>query len=133
MFVSLERELQSVLNFASRVHRAGGSETGNRGLASDGIVGRAACIRAAIDAARDIPRAFKVATVEVGVVQQVEEVELELNSIPLFDLPVLGQLHVGRAGVRAVAGSTVSVAYRTDLVADQRECPGVQDLVAALP
>ena len=81
------------------------------------VIDGAASARTAANAIRNISRTLKVAAVKVGMVEKVKEVKAELDAIPLFDLPVLRQLHVNRSKVCTVARSTPSRAYRTYLVA----------------
>ena len=106
----LERELEAVLQFpipAASLQGRHGSET--RYCALGGYkpawVCRAACSRAAGECGRSVSRAFQSAAVEVGVVEEIEEVHRELDPIALFaPWPALqkrAQIILDQAGGRA--------------------------------
>ena len=113
---SLEGKPQRVLNFTSWVRRTCGPEAIDRSLLGDDVVLRTASADAASHCARNISVRFEVATVEVGMVEDVKEVEAELQPIPVMELPVSSQVAYRRTTVRAGARSTASRSHCTDLI-----------------
>src|SRR5664279_4231183 len=132
--IPLESEPQRVLQFATRLNGVG-LPPAIRGrirrprLPGHDIVGRAAGRRTAFQVAGAKACAFKVAALEVGMVEEVEEVETEFQSVVLSERPVLPQLHVKVARRRTVAGSAAGGTNRAQLIPDEGKRPRIKDLV----
>src|SRR6185437_5071686 len=140
----LEGEPQSVLQFASGMHRAGLAKTDRLGSAGDHVVGWAARLSAwsatlhrrrsaaaKYGARRSKARAFEVGALKVCVIEEVEEVHAELDPVFLLHIPVLRQLGVHVGGWHVVAGATGRQVRRegSDCVSNQRKVVGIQNLV----
>src|SRR5271165_1201131 len=136
----LEDDLQAVLHFAGVARHRCLTQVCGRSVARDDVVGGAADLvqptgigRSAIYRSRDRSTVGSVdgATVEVGVVEQIEEVHAELDAEPLAPhLPVLVYREVGVDKPRsvAVAHRLQVIRNRSDLVTDQGHRIGVQHL-----
>jgi len=90
----------------------------------------------AVDTASgSVARSLQIAAVEVGVIEEVEEVHAELDPETFLHVPVLRQLGIHVCGWRAEAGTAGRQVggEGPNRIPDQGEVVRVQDLVLASP